>query len=166
MSSDEVKPLIVQQHNLEGIVHEFFTPSGRVGAQYSYRYKPDMPFFMFADIYVDINGDNQERYYYPFERPGHVGINPSETMGVGDCAMLSADMKDSRRYLSLIEYNKETHQAEPALLCAHDTSGKKSAHVHPCFTPDGENIVFSSDKEGALNIYMVEADRSKAIQKL
>lgn len=166
VSSDEVTPLILQQHNLEGVVHEFFTPSGRVGAQYSYRYKPDMPFFMFADIYVDINGNNQERYYYPFQRPGHVGINPAETMGVGDCAMLSADMKDSQRYLSLIEYNHADHRAEMALLCAHDTSGKKSAHVHPSFTADGNHIVFSSDKEGALNIYMVEANIAKAVRKV
>lgn len=164
VSSDEVKPLIPQQHNLEGVVHEFFTPSGRVGAQYSYRYKPDMPFFMFADIYVDIDGGNQKRYYYPFGRPGHVGISPDETMGVGDCAMLSADMKDSQRYLSLIAYNQADHRAEPALLCAHDTSGKKSAHVHPSFTPSGQHIVFSSDKEGALNIYMVEANSDLAVR--
>ena len=52
VSADEVKPLMVQQKGLEAVGHEFFTPSGRVGAQYSYRYKPDMPFFLFADLYI------------------------------------------------------------------------------------------------------------------
>lgn len=166
VSTDEVAPLLVQQHNLEGMVHEFFTPSGRVGVQYSYRYKPDMPFFLFADIFVDFDGKNQERYYYPFKRPGHVSVSKNEKLGVGDCAMLSADMKDAQRYVSLIEYNNADHRAELSLLCTHDTSGKKSAHVHPVFTPDGKRIVYSSDKEGSLNIYMVEADLNKAVKKL
>ena len=166
VSTDEVAPLIVQQHNLEGVVHEFFTPKGRVGAQYSYRYKPDMPFFMFADIFVDFDGKNQERFYYPYLRPGHVSVNAAETLGVGDRAMLAADMKDSERYVSLIEYNKADHQAEVSLLCAHDTSGKKSAHVHPVFTPDGKRVVYSSDKEGTLNIYMVEADLGRAVKRM
>lgn len=166
VSTDEVKPLFIQMHNLEGVVHEFFTPSGRIGAQYSFRYKPDMPFFQFADIYLDFDGANQERYYYPYLRPNHVSINREETLGVGDCAMLSADMENSQRYLSLIEYNKADHRAEMALLCCHDTSGRKSAHVHPVFTPDGTHIVYSSDKEGSLNIYMVEVDRNRALYRL
>lgn len=166
VSTDEIAPLIVQKHNLEGVVHEFFTPKGRIGAQYSYRYKPDMPFFMFADIYVDIDGGNEERYYYPYLRPGHVSVDVTGTLGTGDRAMLSADMKDSERYLSLIQYNKADHKAEVSLLCAHDTSGKKSAHVHPVFTPDGSHIVYSSDKEGSLNIYMVEANLAKARRSL
>lgn len=163
VSTDEVSPLLIQQRNLEGVVHEFFTPGGRIGAQYSYRYKPDMPFFLFADVYMDYDGKNEERYYYPYLRPGHVSVNRSETLGVGDRAMLSADMKDSDRYISLISYERETHKAEASLLCAHDTSGKKSAHVHPVFTPDGNHVIFSSDRDGQLNIYMVEARRDMAL---
>ena len=166
VSTDEIRPLIIQQHNLEGVVHEFFTPNGRIGAQYSYRYKPDMPFFMFADIFVDFDGSNEERFYYPYLRPGHVSVNNNGTLEVGDRAMLSADMRNSERFVSLIDYNRETHKAEVSLLCAHDTSGKKSAHVHPVFTPDGSHIIYSSDKEGALNIYMVEVKRNKALKKL
>ena len=163
-STDEVKPLVSQQHNLEGIVHEFFTPGGRIGAQYSYRYKPDMDFFLFADLFVDFDGGNQERYYYPYLRPGHVSVNSRETLATGDRAMIRKDMKDSERYLSLIRYHSQDHRAEVSLLCAHDTSGKKSAHVHPVFTPDDSHIVYSSDKEGRLNIYMVEADWGRAVR--
>ena len=163
-STDEVKPLVSQQYNLEGIVHEFFTPGGRIGAQYSYRYKPDMDFFLFADLFVDFDGGNQERYYYPYLRPGHVSVNSRETLAAGDRAMIRKDMKDSERYLSLIRYHSQDHRAEVSLLCAHDTSGKKSAHVHPVFTPDDSHIVYSSDKEGRLNIYMVEADWGRAVR--
>lgn len=166
VASDEISPLFVQQHNLEGVVHEFFTSKGRIGAQYSFRYKPNMPFFMFADIFMNPDGSDQERYYYPYERPGHVSLNQEETLGVGDTAMLARDMKNSEKYISLIEYDKENHKANLSLLCEHNTSGKKSAHVHPTFTPDGKRIVFSSDGEGSLNIYMTNADLDKAKKSL
>lgn len=160
--TDEVRPLLEQKKYLEQIGHEFCTPSGRVGAQYSYRYRADMPFFQHADIFMDFDGRNQERFYYPYDRPGHVSVARNELHGVGDTCMLSADKKDSSRYLSLIDYHIETHRAELSLLCAHDTSGKKAAHVHPVYTPDQSHIIFSSDKDGMLNIYMAEADRVKA----
>ncbi|MEA4865135.1 MAG: oligogalacturonate lyase family protein [Sphaerochaeta sp.] len=166
VSTDEVVPLFPQQHNLEGVVHEFFTPSGRIGAQYSYRYKPQMPFFMFADMYMNFDGSEQERYYYPFERPGHISVGRNETLAVGDSAMLSRSMEGWQRYLSLVHYQADTHTAELAILCAHDTSGKKSAHVHPVFTPDGKRVIYSSDAEGMLNIYLVEADASKTRRSL
>lgn len=163
-ATDEVKPLLPQQKYLERAGHEFFTPQGRVGAQYSYRYRPDMPFFQHADVFLDFDGGNQERFYYPYGRPGHVSVSHDELVGVGDAAFISPDRTDGGRYLSLIRYRTDSHQAEPYLLCAHDTSGKKSAHVHPVFTPDSSHIVFSSDKDGQLNIYMVEADWGHAIR--
>ncbi len=163
VSTDEHTPLVIQQKHLERVGHEFFTPSCRVGAQYSYRYRADMPFFMHADIYVDADGKNEERFYYPHSRPGHVSMNNDDSLAVGDTAELYAGMKDSSKMISLIRYNKETHRAEQSILCRHDSSGRKSAHVHPVFTPDGSRIVFTSDIEGAINIYMVAADPSKSI---
>ena len=166
LAGDTVRPLVEQRRYLEAVGHEFFTPAGRVGAQYSYRYKPDMKFFLFADLFVDPDGKNEERYYYPFERTQHVSVGTRSHLGVGDVACLEKDMKDARRYLSLIEYNAADHRAEVSILCTHDSSGKKSAHVHPVFTPDGERIVFSSDADGQLNIYMVEADLNRVVRKL
>lgn len=163
--TDEVKALIPQKRYLERVGHEFFTPGGRIGAQYSYRYRSDMEFFQHADIFVDFDGKNEERFYYSYGRPGHVSVAKGEVFGVGDAAMIRRNMKDASRYLSIIYYAKEEHKAKLALLCAHDTSGKKSAHVHPVYTPDGNHIIFSSDKEGYLNIYMVEADWKKAIKE-
>lgn len=166
VSTDEVNPLVKQQKYLERVGHEFTTAKGRIGAQYSYRYKPDMEFFLNGDILVDFDGKNEERFYYPFLRPEHINVNYDETIAVGDRAMLSADMKDSNKYIALIEYDRNYHKAHSNLLCMHNSSGKKYAHSHPVFTPDGSHIVFSSDKDGSLNIYMVEANMAKTVRSL
>lgn len=163
VDTDEVQPLIRQRYNLEGIGHEFFTPGGRIGAQYQYRYRPDQPFFQFADLFVNYDGSDEKRYYYPYLRPGHVSVGCNEHLGVGDRAMISEDMKGSEKYLSLIRYHDEDHRAEVGMLCRHDASGKKSAHVHPVFTPDGNHVIFSSDAEGALNIYLTEANWNRCV---
>lgn len=162
-ATDVVLPLIEQKRNLEQIVHEFFTPGGRVGAQYSYRYRPDIPYFMFADIFTDFDGKNEERFYYPFKRPDHVSVGVKEELGVGDSCMLNSDMKDASQYISLIHYNKDNHRSELSLLCSHNSSGRKFAHVHPVFTPDNQYIVYSSDFDGKLNIYMVPVDLPHAV---
>lgn len=166
VSTDEVKPLVEQRKHLERVGHEFTTAKGRVGAQYSYRYKPDMPFFLNADILVDFDGKNEERFYYPFLRPEHINVNYDETIAVGDRAMLSADMKNSDKYIALIEYDRNYHKAHTNLLCCHGASGRKHAHSHPVFTPDGTRIVYSSDVDGSLNIYMVEANMSKTVRSI
>ena len=137
--------------------------NGRVGVQYTYRYMPDMPFVLFAYLYIDLYGKNQERYYYPFHRPLHVSTNHACNLAVGDTACLSKKMSDWKRYVSLISYDKESHAAIPGILCEHNTSGRKYAHVHPVFTPDDQNVVFSSDCEGKLNIYLAHIDKCKVI---
>jgi len=161
--TDEVLPLFTQQRNLEAVGHEFFTPTGRIGCQYSFRYEPGMPFFMFADIFLDFDGKNQERYYYPYSRPGHVSVEMDGKRGVGDSAAISSTLLHPERFVSLINYRKDIHKAEIGILCEHNTSGKKFAHVHPVFTPDGKNVIFSSDCDGFLNIYMAEVDEEKVI---
>lgn len=166
VSTDEVNPLVRQTKHLERVGHEFTTAKGRIGAQYSYRYRPDMKYFQNADILVDFDGKNEERFYYPYLRPEHINVNYNETIAVGDRAMLTSDMKDSNKYIALIEYDRNYHKAHTNLLCAHGTSGLKSAHSHPVFTPDGTHVVFSSDKDGCLNIYMAEADMRKTVRSL
>lgn len=164
--TDVVKPLIEQKRNLEQIVHEYFTPTGRIGAQYSYRYRPDIPYFVFADVFVDFDGKNEERYYYPYKRPEHVSVGINELLGVGDSCMLNEEMVQYKKYLSLIHYNKDAHTARPSLLCCHNSSGRKFAHVHPVFTPDNQHIIYSSDSDGKLNIYMVPVLPEKALTSL
>ncbi len=52
VATDEIYPLIKTTQLLESVGHEFFTDSGRIGTQYSYRYRPDIDFFLHGDIYV------------------------------------------------------------------------------------------------------------------
>lgn len=163
VATDEVTPLIETKRNLERAGHEFFRADGRVGAQYSSRYRPDMNYLHHADIYVNTDGSDERRYYYPYQRTSHVQAHPTENIGVGDGAHIRADQKDGRNYMSLIQYDDEKHQARVGLLCEHGTSWKKSSHPHPIFTPDGNRVVWGSDRDGHMNIYIADANLDKCI---
>mgnify|MGYP000974773608 CR=1 FL=1 len=58
-------------------------------------------------------------------------------------------------------YLADIHERTERILCRHDTSWKpygtnQDSHPHPAFTPDGRKVIFTSDREGAPAIYMVE----------
>ncbi len=47
--------------------------------------------------------------------------------------------------------------SEPRVLCRHRSSRHiQQTHVHPRFSPDGRNVVFTSDHHGYGNVYEVE----------
>lgn len=158
VATDETHPLVETQRHLERVGHEFFTTTGRVGAQYSYRYRADMDWIFHADIYVNPDGSGEQRYYYPYRRPVHVYANMETNLAVGDTAQIRADDPDYRRYISLIRYDPDNHQAMVGRLCCHDTSWRKSSHPHPIMTPDGKNVIWGSDAGGRMNVYMAPAD--------
>jgi len=157
VATDEVYPLIETKRNLERAGHEFFTVDGRIGAQYSYRYRPDMDFLFHADVYVNPDGSDEQRYYYPYQRPVHVHAL-SEALAVGDTAQIRQDDPDYRRYIALVKYDSDGHRAIVGRLCAHDTSWHKESHPHPVFTPDGKHVLWGSDVGGRMNVYMAPAD--------
>lgn len=163
VTTDEVYPLVETQKHLERLGHEFFTASGRVGAQYSYRYRPDMDFIIHADVYVDPDGGNERRYYYPYRRPAHIQAHPNEMLAVGDMAQIREDDDEPHKYIALIQYDDARHKAVVGRLCRHDTSWRKSSHPHPIFTPDGEHVIWGSDVGGQMNIYMARADWNACI---
>lgn len=51
--------------------------------------------------------------------------------------------------------------ADPAtgkveVLCRHDSSSlEQDCHVHPITTPNGKNVIFTSDRSGSVNVYEV-----------
>jgi oligogalacturonide lyase len=157
VATDEVYPLIETQRHLESVGHEFFTADGRIGAQYSYRYRPDMGFLFHADVYVNPDGSDEQRYYYPYRRPVHVHAL-SEDLAVGDTAQIRQDDPDFRRYIALIKYDSNGHRAIVGRLCTHDASWRKTSHPHPIFTPDGKHVLWGSDVGGRMNVYMASAD--------
>ena len=156
--TDEVSPLVKTRRHLERVGHEFFTRDGRVGAQYSYRYRPDMRWIHHADLYVNPDGSNEQRYYYPYSRPVHVHANSEAEFAVGDTAQIREDDPEARRYISLIKYDADRHRAIVGRLCRHDTSWRKASHPHPIVTPDGEHVIWGSDVGGQMNVYMAPAD--------
>jgi oligogalacturonide lyase len=160
---DTVYPLIDQKVGLERIGHEFFTSSGRIGAQYSCRAKLGDPFELHGDIFINADGSDERRYYYPYFRPAHIQMNVAESMAVGDRAQVRKDMKDNGKYMSLLKY--EGDSVEVGLLCLHGSSMKsQAAHPHPIFTRDDRHVIFSSDIGGKANVYMVQADWEKTIK--
>ncbi|WP_171628476.1 oligogalacturonate lyase family protein [Paenibacillus plantarum] len=163
LDHDKVYPLVDQKVNLERIGHEFFTASGRVGAQYSSRERIGDEFLLHGDIFINVDGSNEKRYYYPYTRPSHVQMNYGETMGVGDRAHIREVMKDSGNYMSLLKYDGDS--IEVGLLCAHGTSWRSQmSHPHPLFTRDDRHILFSSDEGGKSNVYMARADWDKTLK--
>jgi oligogalacturonide lyase len=163
VATDEVHPLVETQRLLERAGHEFFTRSGRVGAQYSYRYRPDMPWLHHADLYVNPDGSDQRRYYYPYHRPVHIHAHPEEHMAVGDTAQIREDDPDYARYIGLVRYDDERHRAVVGRLCRHDTSWRKSSHPHPVYTPDGKRAIWGSDLAGRMNVYMARAEWERCV---
>jgi oligogalacturonide lyase len=161
---DHVSPLIDQRRGLERIGHEFFTASGRIGVQYSYRDRLGEEFYRHGDIFVNADGSDERRYYYPYTRPGHIQLNYAETLGVGDRAHISLDMKDhNRNYISLLKY--EGKQIEVGLLCKHGASWTSQvSHPHPLFTRDDRHVIFSSDRTGKANVYMALVDWDRCIK--
>lgn len=160
---DKVYPLIDQKVNLERIGHEFFTASGRVGAQYSYRDQVGEEFYKHGDIFVNTDGSDERRYYYPYTRPSHVQMNYAENLGIGDRAPIRKDMKDHGNYLAMLKYEGES--VEVGLLCAHGTSWKSQmSHPHPIFTRDDKYVIFSSERNGRTNVYKARVDWDKTIK--
>jgi oligogalacturonide lyase len=164
VATDEVYPLVVQKYNLDRVGHEFFTESGRVGTQFSCRHTPEVPFYQHGDVFVNVDGTNEIRYFYPYTRPDHIQLNYAENMGVGDTAHIRADQDDKRDYISLLKYDPETLKVKVGLLCRHGSSwADQKSHPHPLFTPDDRHVVYSSHTDGRCNVYMAEADWDRCI---
>ena len=47
--------------------------------------------------------------------------------------------------------------SKPKILCEHRCSfHSQKVHAHPRFTPDGKHVLFTSDKNGYGNLYLVQ----------
>jgi oligogalacturonide lyase len=75
---------------------------------------------------------------------GHIHSN-DEKLIVGDGGGVIRLWKwDGKQYLP------------PRILCRHDSAMRiQQTHPHPRFSPDGSHVVFSSDRSGYGNVYMV-----------
>jgi oligogalacturonide lyase len=99
-----------------------------------------IPFVGLADRY----GNVVRRVDMPFYC-NHYHANPNNTVLVGD------DVDD----LVLIDISGD--EAKLSVLCHHKTSWHtQSSHCHPTWSWDGTRILYASDCDGKVNIYLVE----------
>jgi oligogalacturonide lyase len=98
-----------------------------------------MPYVGLADQYGKIIKLIDMPYYC-----NHYHANPDNSRLVGD------DVDD----LVLIDIREE--KAEPQVLCSHGTSWHtQSSHCHPTWSWDGERILYASDVDGKVNLYLL-----------
>ena len=154
-STHEVWPLLIQRRHLDRSGHEYFTASGRLVTQWSTRETPTSSRSVHYNAVVDPSGENLEMFRYDGPHPSHIQTSPDETLLVGDTCHLP-DVENPRGMMSLVRHEGERAVMQP--LCRHDTSWlTQHSHPHPVFTPDGEHVLFNSDREGNSNVYMTRA---------
>ncbi|MFO8007119.1 MAG: hypothetical protein R6V05_05205 [Candidatus Brocadiia bacterium] len=100
--------------------------------------------------------DNTERVEvdFPFET-GHIHSNDHRLI-VGDAGSV----------VRLWRWNGEGYDG-PRVLCEHRCSKHiQNLHVHPRFSPDGTEALFTSDKSGYGNVYLAEAPGFRSLPLL
>jgi oligogalacturonide lyase len=151
-STSEVWPLVEQQRHREAVGHEFFTRSGRVCAQYSWRFHPGAREWVEMDVFVQPDGSDPQAFRYPSKASWHIQVAGDETLGVADSAFPTEDFADGYSYIALLRYENERVDVMP--LCRHNSSFKtQSSHPHPVFSPDDRWVYFNSDQGGRCNVY-------------
>jgi len=93
---------------------------------------------------ADRNGNVVRRIDMPYYC-NHYHANPDNSILVGD------DVDN----LVLIDISGDSASLE--VLCAHGTSWHTSTcHCHPTWSWDGSRILYASDRDGKINLYLVE----------
>ncbi|KAF7598393.1 MAG: hypothetical protein CGU29_12805 [Candidatus Dactylopiibacterium carminicum] len=125
------------------IGHEYFFPDGvHVGYHGNYPAPDRRAFIGVADI-----RDGSYREYVTPSGNGHTHANAQGTLFVGD---------GNTRMPSINVYALRDGQLETRLQYRHDGSwAKQEWHPHPRFLPDGQHIVFTSNRAGDGNLYLL-----------
>ncbi|MCP4398336.1 MAG: hypothetical protein GY801_13690 [bacterium] len=159
--SHEVKPCF-RQAEQDSIGHEFWTQDGYIffdnrGPGHDGTITSDRTQAVAVDVAVkqqedfvpfvglaDSHGNMVKRIDMPFYC-NHYHGNPDNTMLVGD------DVDE------LVSIDIAGEKAALEVLCEHGTSWHThSAHCHPTWSWDGSRILYASDKDGKVNLYLIE----------
>ena len=132
----------------EAVGHEYWMPDGvRVGYHGRVGGGP---------IYGSIAYDNTSRVEAPFAYNSWHNHSYHLDLVVGDGA---AD----NPYLLLWRY-RGGHFEGPKILAWHRGSfHTQRVHVHPCFSPDGRQIVYTADPQGYGQVFMVDIPEFEAL---
>ena len=92
------------------------------------------------------NTDNQETVF-PYNT-GHIYSR--------DVSLIVGDGNAEGKYVRVWKWNGTGYDA-PRALCQHFSSFKdQNTHVHPAISPDGRNVIFTSDRTGYNQVYWAE----------
>jgi oligogalacturonide lyase len=107
-------------------------------------------------LFGHVRCDNTERVEvdFPFET-GHIHSNDHRLI-VGDAGSV----------VRLWRWNGEGYDG-PRVLCEHRCSKHiQNLHVHPRFSPDGTEVLFTSDRSGYGNVYLAEVPEFESLPLL
>jgi oligogalacturonide lyase len=94
--------------------------------------------------FVDSKGQMVKVVELPFYC-NHYHANNDHTLLVGD------GVED------LVLINISGNKGEIEVLCSHNTSwNTQQTHCHPTFSYNNEQILFTSDREGVCNLYLID----------
>jgi len=150
-----------RQEEYDSVGHEFWTQDGYVffddrGPGHDGTITSDRTQAVATEVQVNENqmipfvglADRTGQVVKRIDMPyycNHYHANPDHTILVGD------DVDD----LVLIDIGGA--RAELSVLCTHGTSWHtQSSHCHPTWSWDGSRILYASDREGLVNLYLVE----------
>ena len=156
VNSGKVKQLRPREDPREQIGHEYWLQDGvTVGYQV---HKPTEGSDILTTYTGFINCDgtgNIEAVNGPMCSPDHVHSLDKEMI-----------VTDAGKAIKLIKRYGDRFDA-PRVLAMHDSSFYfQNSHPHPCFTPDGKQILFASDIEGYINIYLADIPEYESLPYL
>ncbi len=155
-----------QQPNDVIITHEFWQPDGK---QFFYVYRKAEDGTTETIRMMDPE-TLTEKLVMPCLPYAHFICDHQQKYMVGDCQgnetpihLQTEGQEESVKndFIYLIDTQTKTEQP----LCYHGTSwtpdhgDPQDAHPHPCFTPDGSAVIFTSDKDGKPCVYKVFVDK-------
>lgn len=144
--------MIRPREGKESVGHEFWLADG-VHIGYHGRWPNGEKFF------GRIRYDNTDRIEFKFpHETGHIHSN-NFFLIVGDGGREDQIIKIWRR-------NEEELEG-PRVLCEHRSSFHiQNVHVHPRFSPDGSQVLYTSDVSGYGNLYLVKVPEFESLPKI
>ncbi len=139
VSSGEAWPIRQREVPDERVGHEYWLADGKYISYHGDRSDG-------SKLFGRVRWDDTDRFEVEFpHETGHIHSNDFHLI-VGDAGSV----------VRLWQWNGERFDG-PRILCEHRSSMHiQQTHVHPRFTPDGSQVVYTSDMSGYGNVYLVD----------